>query len=166
MDKQTYQDRKGKNDKEISKKIELQKKFQALKFNDDKKQRTLKTVEKFVDDILKFPSIDDRRLNVPDVLIETYVNSIKVCGNNVIEYNIRVNPDVKIDIPVIPDEEFNPQIHSAKKMLDNSESSLIAEFEIDYDEAKEYANNIQRKVKRVHFDKPVVIKIFADLYDA
>lgn len=166
LDKQTYQDRKGKNDKEISKKIELQKKFQALKFNDDKKQRTLKTVEKFVDDILKFPSIDDRRLNVPDVLIETYVNSIKVCGNNVIEYNIRVNPDVKIDIPVIPDEEFNPQIHSAKKMLDNSESSLIAEFEIDYDEAKEYANNIQRKVKRVHFDKPVVIKIFADLYDA
>jgi len=163
LDKQTYKDRKDKNDKEISQKIELQKKLQVLKFDDDKKQKTLKAVEKFVDEILKFPSIDNRRLNVPDVLIETYVNSIKVCGNNVVEYNIRVNPDAKIDIPVIPDEEFNPQIHSAKKILDNSQSALIAEFEIDYENAKEYANKVGRKVKRVHFDKPVIIRIYSDL---
>ncbi len=87
-------------------------------------------------------------------------NDGKVCGNNVVEYNIRVNPDVKIDIPVIPDEEFNPQIHSAKKILDNSQSTLIDEFEIDYEDAKEYADKVGRKVKRVHFDKPVIIRIY------
>ena len=64
---------------------------------------------------------------------------------------------------MIPDEKFNPQIHLAKKFLDNSQSSLITEFEIDYEEAKEYANRIKRKVKRVHFDKSVVIRIYADL---
>lgn len=102
-------------------------------------------------------------VKVPEALIETYINSIKVCGNNIIEYNIRINPEVPIELPVIPDEEFNPQIHSAKKFLDSSQSSLIAEFEIDYEDAKEYANKVSRKVKRVHFDKPVVIRIYADI---
>lgn len=112
---------------------------------------------------LKFPSIDGRKVKVPEVLIETFVNSIKICADNVVEYNIRINPNAKVDIPVIPDEEFNPQFHSAKVYIDNTDAVLIKEISVSYEDAKNYANKRKKKVKRVHFDKPVTIRVYANL---
>lgn len=100
---------------------------------------------------------------MPGAVVNTYVNSIKACAGWAFEYNIRVNPDADVDIPVIPDSEFNPQVHSAKKFLDNSGSALIAEFTISYEDAKEYANRIGRKVRRVHFDNPITVRVYADI---
>ena len=68
----------------------------------------------------------------------------------------------KVSPLVVPDEEYIPSVHSAKKILDNSDSTLIAEFALEYDDAKEYANRIKRKVKRVHWEKPAVIRIMLD----
>ena len=38
----------------------------------------MKAVKKFIDNALDFPKIDGRKAKVSEVLIETYVNSIKV----------------------------------------------------------------------------------------
>lgn len=51
----------------------------------------------------------------------------------------------------------------AKVIIDNSKAVLIGKFVIGYEEAKNYANRRRRKVKRVHWDKPAVIRIYADL---
>lgn len=122
-----------------------------------------KTQQLIIEKELKFPSIDGRKVKVPEVLIETFVNSIKICADNVVEYNIRINPNAKVDIPVIPDEEFNPQFHSAKVYIDNTDAVLIKEISVSYEDAKNYANKRKKKVKRVHFDKPVTIRVYANL---
>lgn len=163
IDKEVYKARKGNNDTELAKKAVLKKNLEAMQFNDEQKQKTIASVKSFVDKALEFPKVGMKSVKVPDILIETYVNSIKACANGVFEYNIRVNPDIEVNRPVIPDDEFNPFVHPAKRFLDNSNSSLIAEFTIDYDQAKEYANKVRRKVKRVHFQEPVTIRIYADL---
>ncbi len=93
---------------------------------------------------------------------DPYVNSIKACANNVFEYDIRLNPSARNESPlVVPDEEFVPSVHSAKKVLNNSDAVLIAEFTLGYDEAKAYANRMRRKVKRVHWENPAVIRVYA-----
>jgi len=47
--------------------------------------------------------------------------------------------------------------------LDNSDAVLLAEFEVDYATAKEYANRLKRKVVRVHWEVPAKIKIFVNV---
>lgn len=79
-----------------------------------------------------------------------YVNSIKACANNVFEYNMRINPNAKIQQPlVVPDEEFIASVHPATNILDNSNAVLLGEFEVDYDMAKSYANSLKRDRKSV-----------------
>lgn len=93
-----------------------------------------------------------------------YVNSIKACANNVFEYNMRINPNAKIQQPlVVPDEEFIASVHPATNILDNSNAVLLGEFEVDYDMAKSYANSLKRKVLRVHWKTPAKIKIYVNI---
>ncbi len=163
IDKETYKQRKEINDTKINNKKKLKQKLESVESDIDEKERTLEVVKVFVNESLDFPKAGGKNAKVPDAMINTYVNSIKACADWVFEYNIRVNPDAEVDIPVIPDSEFNPQVHSAKKFLDNSEAALIAEFTISYEDAKEYANRIGRKVKRAHFDKPITVRVYADI---
>ena len=96
-------------------------------------------------------------------MIESYVNSIKACADNVFEYNIRINPKAKVQQPlVVPDEEFIVSVHPATNILDNSNVVLLGEFEVDYDMAKSYANSLKRKVLRVHWNTPAKIKIYVN----
>ena len=75
-----------------------------------------------------------------------------------------MNPHAEnVSALVVPDEEFIPSVHSASKVIDNSDAVLIAEFTLGYEEAKTYANRLKRKVNRVHWEKPVTVKIFARL---
>lgn len=125
----------------------------------------MKAVKKFIDNALDFPKIDGRKAKVSEVLIETYVNSIKVCKDNYYEFNICVNPNAKIQIPIKSDDEFNPQYDSAHLYLDNSDATLIGKFQLSYDDAKRYTGRLKRtcKVKRAHFAKPIHVKMFANI---
>ncbi len=131
---------------------------------EDEKEKTIREVKKFIDNSLKFPRLGDNILSVPEKYIDVFVNSIKARANNVFEYNIRVNPYAEVESPlVVPDEEYIPSVHSATKKLDNSKAVLLAEFEVDYATAKEYASHLRRKVIRVHWQIPAKIRIYVNL---
>lgn len=150
--KETYLQRKKKNDDAIQRLVEQKSQLESEVVTENEKQQVMAKVRTYVDDTLQFPNIMGYKTCVPEEMIETYVNSIKACADNVYEYNIRINPNAEVQIPVVPDSEFNPQIHSAKVLIDNSKAVLIGKFVIGYEEAKNYANRRRRKVKRVHWD--------------
>lgn len=89
---------------------------------------------------------------IPIDLVKALVESIRVGANNNIEYTLRVIDKEKPNDLLLPRYE-----------IDNSNKELLGEIEIDYDTAKAYANSIKRKVQRVHFEKPVTIKIYSNL---
>lgn len=163
--KEKYQERKLKNDEEISRIQQIIDTTKEESSREEEKMQTMKSVKKFIDNALDFPKIDGRKTKVSEVLIETYVNSIKVCKDNYYEFNIRVNPNAPIQIPIKPDDEFNPQYDSAHLYLDNSDATLIGEFQLSYDDAKLYTSRLKGtcKVKRVHFEKPIHVKMFAHI---
>ena len=131
---------------------------------EDEKEKTIKEVKKFIDNSLRFPQLGDNILSVPEKYIDVFVNSIKARANNIFEYNIRVNPYAEVESPlIVPDEEYIPSVHSATKKLDNSKAVLLAEFEVDYATAKEYASHLRRKVVRVHWQIPAKIRIYVNL---
>ena len=164
IDKQEYETRKKSTEDEKATKELMLKELVKMEYDDNTKVETLKQVKAFVEKSFEFPSIDNSIMKVPEIIIETYVNSIKACANNVFEFNIRVNPNAKVDSPLVsPDEEYNPLIHPATKKLDNSKAILLKEFQVEYSVAKEYANKLKRKVVRVHWNVPATIKIFASL---
>ena len=129
------------------------------------KEQVLVGVKKFLKESIDFPiAVKNGVSQVPEILIESYVNSIKACANNVFEYNMRINPNAKIQQPlVVPDEEFIASVHPATNILDNSNAVLLGEFEVDYDMAKSYANSLKRKVLRVHWKTPAKIKIYVNI---
>ncbi len=95
-------------------------------------------------------------------LIDMYVNSIKVYNDNTFEYNIKLKSDTKSDRP--EDDNDRYQICNADSVhkIDNSEAKILDEFTIGYDEAKAYANNLGRKVNRLHWQN-VTIRIVVDV---
>ena len=110
-----------------------------------------KRVEKYLDDNL---NIDKRSLKgnkVSGKLIDIYIKSIKACANSEFEYVIDLSKN----------KEFDIKMNNPNYVIENSEDSLMFEFTVDYDEAKAYANSISRKVKRVHFQNPVKIRVYA-----
>ena len=163
--KEKYLERKLRNDTDINRIQEIINKAEAVHAKDEQKEKTLKAVQKFIEETLEFPKVNGYKTKVPEALIEAYVNSIKACANNVFEFNIRINPDVPVQIPIKPDDEFNPQYDSANVFLDNSDASLIAEFKLTYDDAKRYTSIMKGKYKvlRTHFDKPITVRVYANL---
>ena len=163
--KEKYLERKLRNDTDINRIQEIINKAEAVHAKDEQKEKTLKAVQKFIEETLEFPKVNGYKTKVPEALIEAYVNSIKACANNVFEFNIRINPEVPVQIPIKPDDEFNPQYDSANVFLDNSDASLIAEFKLTYDDAKRYTSIMKGKYKvlRTHFDKPITVRIYANL---
>lgn len=160
IDKSTFKERYEKNKRFIAERELL---IKQLEDNDRKvshKQETLKKASEYIDKHFRFPKIGGKEVKVPDTLINTYVNSIKVCADNIIEYNIRVNPDAEVQVPVVPANEFNPQIHSAEYFIDNTNAVLVQEIQLTYEDAKQYANKLNKKVVRVHFEKPVTIRVY------
>ena len=164
INKEDYKVKREEFDYSIGiKKVKL-KELEKCEILEDEKQDTLNKIQEFVNSSLEFPCLNGDIIKVPDKYIDVFVNSIKACANNVFEYNIRVNPKVKCESPlVVPDEEYIPSVHSATKILDNSDAVLLAEFEVDYATAKEYANRLKRKVVRVHWEVPAKIKIFVNV---
>lgn len=162
IDKSTFKERYEKNKRFIAERELL---IKQLEDNDRKvshKQETLKKASEYIDKHFRFPKIGGKEVKVPDTLIDTYVNSIKVCADNIIEYNIRVNPDAEVQVPVVPANEFNPQIHSAEYFIDNTNAVLVQEIQLTYEDAKQYANKLNKKVVRVHFEKPVTIRVYVN----
>lgn len=164
IDKEDYTAKKEEFDYSIGTKMVKLKELEKCEILEDEKQDTLNKIQEFVNSSLEFPCLNGDIIKVPDKYIDVFVNSIKACANNVFEYNIRVNPKAKSESPlVVPDEEYIPSIHSATKVLDNSNAVLLAEFEVDYATAKEYANRLKRRVIRVHWEVPAKIKIFVNV---
>ena len=164
ISKEEYASSKQEIEESISK-IELKlKQFEKCEIDDKEKEKALTAVRKFVDERLKFPTFNGDVYAVPDKHIEVFVNSIKARANNVFEYNIRVNPNAKAESPlIVPDDEYIPSVHPAVKKLDNSGAILIGELEVGYAEAKAYANKLRRKVRRVHWEIPAKIKVYANI---
>jgi hypothetical protein len=163
--KEKYLERKQKNDIEIHRIQALIDQAETEQSQNEEKEQTRKAVRKFIEEALNFPCIDGKQTMIPEALIETYVNSIKACADNCFEFNIRVNPDVPVQIPVKPDNEFNPQKDSSNVFLDNSRATLIAEFELTYDDARSYTRAMKGKYKvvRTHFKKPITVRVYANL---
>ena len=161
---EAYKNKKAEIEKEINTKHLRLRGMEKVEIAESEKIKTLSKVQKFIGESLKFPKVGQQIVRVPEVLIVTYVNSIKACANNVFEYNIRVNPNAKSQSPlIVPDEEYIPSVHSAVNKLDNSNAYLLGEFEVDYNMAKEYANLLGRKVVRKQWQIPVKIKIYVNL---
>lgn len=160
-----YKERKAKMEAEIEELNESLDEAGQRQEEYGKKEKVLKAVQAFVDEMLKFPIVDGYEYAVPDALIDTYVNSIKVCANNIYEYNIRVNPNASVQLPIKPEVEFNPQLDSKTLIIDNSDCVLLGEVEITYEDARNYVRNAQRgsKVVKAQFEKPIRIKIYASL---
>ena len=165
VSKEAYLERKQKNDAEINRIENLIINSEKKNTIESEKAKTLEVVKAFIDKALAFPKTNGYKMKVPEAFIEAYVNSIKACKGGVFEYNIRVNPEAEVQIPIKPDEEFNPQYDSANLFIDNSDATLICEFELSYEDAKNYASMTkgQFKVKRVHFEKPITVRVFANL---
>lgn len=101
----------------------------------------------------------------PNMGLNEYIGLEARVKDNYYEFNICVNPNAKIQIPIKPDNEFNPQYDSAHLYLDNSDATLIGEFQLSYDDAKRYTSRLKEtcKVKRAHFAKPIHVKMFANI---
>lgn len=162
ISKEDYKNRADLIEQEIEdKKLKL-KQVEKCESDAKTKEATLLLVKEFVKNSLSFGG--DGEVFVPEVFIETYVNSIKACANNVFEFNIKINPDAVVDSPlVVPDDEFIPSVHSASKILNNANCILLKEIYVDYGMAKEYANKLKRRIKRVHWQTPATIKIYVSI---
>lgn len=164
LSKEDYDRRKAKIEEDKVQKQQSLKNILVSMSDVDRKDETLNAVKEFLDDVLDFPKVKGNITQIPEPLIETYVNSIKACANNVFEYNIRVNPQAEVISPLVcPDEEYNSFIHPAMKHIDNSKAVLLAEFTVDYELAKQYANSLKKKVKRVHWEVPAIIRVYANI---
>ena len=82
--------RKLRNDTDINHVQEIINKAEAVNAKDEKKEKTLKAVQKFIEETLEFPKVNGYKTKVPEALIESHVNSIKACANNVFEFNISI----------------------------------------------------------------------------
>lgn len=162
--KEEYKAKREKLNSQINEKMLKLAELNKVQTVSDEKEKTLLKVREFAKSKLTFPKVKDTVMAIPEEFINSYVNSIKACANNVFEYNIRINPDAKVVSPlVVPDDEYNPVLHSASKIMDNSNAILIGEFTVDYDTAKAYANKMKRKAVRVHWKVPATVRIYANI---
>lgn len=160
IDKAEYDKRKKRIDEKMLEYLALKEKLLSMQFNEKSKKETLKAVSEFFDTNIVFPMQEGN--TVPEDMIEAYVNSIKACANNIFEFDMCINPsEERVSPLVVPDDEYIPSVHPAKKVIDNSDATLLAEFTLEYDDAKTYANRIKRKAKKPQW--PVVVKIYARL---
>lgn len=85
---------------------------------------------------------------VPDVLLEAYVNHIKVYNNNTFEYNIRIGEQKGVLNMLEYNKDYSLRKGDSILKIDNSDAVVLDEFTIDYDEAKVYANSKARRVAK------------------
>ncbi len=123
----------------------------------------MSAIKKHIKEALQFPSINNSIVKVPDTFVMSYVNSIVVGSNNTFEYNIKVNPDAESEVAVTEKELYEPLYHPRKRIIDNSKSITIAEFEISYLEAKAYVNKIGRKARKDKWVENAKVKIVMDI---
>lgn len=70
---------------------------------------------------------------------------------------------------IFSDPEYMKILQSVKKYFDSfvwvSNPTLIGEFQLSYDDAKLYTSRLKGtcKVKRVYFEKPIHVKMFANI---
>ena len=99
---------------------------------------------------------------VPDVLLEAYVNHIKVYNNNTFEYNIRIGEQKGVLNMLEYNKDYSLRKGDSILKIDNSDAVVLDEFTIDYDEAKVYANSKARRVARVRW-QTATIRIVANV---
>lgn len=148
LTKEQYDARKMRNDEEILKLVARKEELEQCSFDVDEKGKALKAIRQFIDSSLEFTSISGEMIAVPKVLVDTYIEQIIARANNVFEYYIRVNAHGVTD-------------GNNSNLDEEVKASLLVEFSVDYETAKEYANRRQRKVARVHWTQPATIRIFA-----
>lgn len=153
IDIQEYMNERSKNLEEIKSLNDIRKKL-AGNWSDNIKQTSKKEILDYIDNLIAFPEMKDNIAEIPSVIIETFVNSIKACANNVYEYSINFSKQ---------NQDDGLDINAKHRCINNSESFLVGEIILTYSDAKTYANKRKRKVVRVHWKTPVTIKIYATL---
>lgn len=121
------------------------------------KEDCIRRAKEYLDEVFDFESGI-----VSKELIDMYVNSIKVYNNNTFEYNIKLKKDTVSDRPETDNDNYRICNADSVHIIDNSKAVLLDEFTIEYEEAKRYANNLSRKVNRLHWQK-VTIRIVVDV---
>lgn len=157
LSKEEYIRRKEEAEAKISEKKAQLQEVQEVEEDYQSKEECIKAVGVFLDKALHFDCYE-----VSDELIDTYVNSIKVYNDNTFEYNICLNPKSKSDRPEIDNDNYQPCNGDSLHVIDNSNAKVLAEFTIERDEAKVFANQRKRKVNRVHW-QDAKIRIVADI---
>lgn len=115
------------------------------------KEECMMMVENFLDTNLNLGG-----MRVPDVLLEAYINHIKVYNNNTFEYNIKIGNSQETLNMLEYNQDYSLRKRDAIFKIDNSDAIVLDEFTIEYDEAKQYANSLNRKVNRVRWQKATI----------
>ena len=155
--KEKFIEKKREIESKILEKRSLLDKNEDAKDETKNKKNCIRMAKEYLDEVFDFESGI-----VSKELIDMYVNSIKVYNDNTFEYNIRLKKDVVSDRPETDNDNYRICNADSVHIIDNSKALILDEFTVEYEEAKRYANNLGRKVNRVHWQK-ATIRIVVDV---
>ena len=91
-----------------------------------------------------------------DVIIRTYVNSIKIYNNNTFEYNIRVSETADTINMTEHNLNWSAQKKDAILKIDNSNAVVLTEIQVSTEEARQYARSRGRKLNTLRWSIPTL----------
>lgn len=138
--------------KEEIKKLKLEKEeLDKVEDNLNAKEQCLKEVDEFLTENL---CLEDTK--IPDVIIRTYVNSIKIYNNNTFEYNIRVSETADTINMTEHNADWSAQKKDAILKIDNSNAVVLTEIQVSTEEARQYARSRGRKLNTLRWSIPTL----------
>ena len=138
--------------KEEIKKLKLEKEeLDKVEDNLNAKEQCLKEVDEFLTENL---CLEDTK--VPDVIIRTYVNSIKIYNNNTFEYNIRVSETADTINMTEHNLNWSAQKKDAILKIDNSNAVVLTEIQVSTEEARQYARSRGRRLNTLRWSIPTL----------
>lgn len=138
--------------KEEIKKLKLEKEeLDKVEDNLNAKEQCLKEVDEFLTENL---CLEDTK--IPDVIIRTYVNSIKIYNNNTFEYNIRVSENADAINMTEHNADWSAQKKDAILKIDNSNAVVLTEIQVSTEEARQYARSRGRKLNTLRWSIPTL----------
>lgn len=144
-----------------------EKQIEEYKAHIDLLKKSLKTEdmkEKCIEDVKEFLNIELEESDgkIPDIIIKTYVNSIKVYNDNTFEYNIRTSQTSDTLNMIAYSQTWTYLNRDAVFQIDNSKAVLLEEIQVKMDEAKKYARRYGRRVNKVTW-KDATLRAVTDI---
>lgn len=124
---------------------------------EDRKEQCIEDVKEFLN--IELEEVDGK---IPEIIIKTYINSIKVYNNNTFEYNIKTSQTSDTLNMIEYSKSWTWQNRDAIYHIDNSNAVILEEIHVEYEEARKYARNRNRKVNKVTW-KDATLRAVTDI---